>query len=180
MTSGSGGNWEDVRRGAAIEQLDADALLRVLLEHEVDFVVIGGLAVVAHGYVRATKDVDIVPRPERENSERLFAAMRLVEAEPIELGDFRPEELPVRFDAQGLAEGGNWALRTVFGRIDVLQWVAGIDSYDTLEARAFAVDVPEVGRVLFASYDDLIAMKESAGREEDLQDIARLREARGL
>ncbi len=39
--------------------LDVDALLRALYEHEVDFVVIGGLAVAAHGYVRATKDLDM-------------------------------------------------------------------------------------------------------------------------
>jgi hypothetical protein len=51
------GNWDETDR-LPPEALDADAILRTLLEHHVDFVVIGGLAVAAHGYARATKDVD--------------------------------------------------------------------------------------------------------------------------
>ena len=45
-------------------------LLRVLREHDVDFLVIGGVAVAAHGYVRATKDVDIIPEPSATNALR--------------------------------------------------------------------------------------------------------------
>jgi hypothetical protein len=89
--------------------------------HDVDFVVVGGLAVAAHGFPRATKDVDIVPRPQSGNRRRLFKALRSLDAQPIELGDFRPEELQVPFSPEGLDEGGNWALRTRAGRIDVLQ-----------------------------------------------------------
>lgn len=158
--------------------LDVDALLRVLYDHEVEFVVIGGLAVAAHGYVRATKDLDIAPRPQRANRRRLFTALSSLEAEPLELADFAAKELPVAFSSEALDEGGNWALRTRHGRIDVMQWVAAADDYDRLSANALAVDLPGVGRILFAGFDDLVAMKAAAGRPEDRIDLDRLRQLR--
>ena len=161
-------------------ELDADALLRVLVEHRVEFVVIGGLAVAAHGYIRGTKDIDIVPNPARENLALLYDALVALDAEPIETGDFRQEEMPVALDVEGLAHGGNWALRTSRGRLDILQWATGIESYDALHSRAVELELPGVGRVLFAGYGDLVAMKEAAGRPQDHEDLQRLREARGL
>jgi hypothetical protein len=64
------GNWDEDARVPA-QQLDADTILRTLLDHEVDSVVIGGLAVAAHGFPRATKGIDTVPAPESENRRRL-------------------------------------------------------------------------------------------------------------
>ena len=165
--------------GEAIERLDIDVVLRTLCEHEVDFVVIGGLAVAAHGYVRATKDIDVVPRPDPANRRRLLAALLTLGAEPIELGDLGADELPVAFDAEGLDQGGNWALRTDRGRVDVMQWVAGVESYAALIEGALLVELPDVGTIRFAGYAELVEMKRAAGRPEDRVDIARLREARG-
>lgn len=162
-----------------VEPLDVDAILRALLDHEVDFVVIGSLAVAAHGYVRATKDVDVVPRPDRTNRRRLYAALRTLAARPVELGDLRSDELPVPFGADGLDSGGNWALATRHGRIDIMQWVAGIHDYDTLRAAALTLELPGIGAVLFAGYDDLVSMKRAAGRPDDRRDLHRLRQARG-
>lgn len=159
--------------------LDVDALLRVLREHEVEFIVIGGLAVAAHGYVRATKDLDIVPRPDSDNRRRLFAALASIDAEPLELTGFAPAELPVVFGPEGLDGGGNWALRTAHGRIDVMQWVAAAESYERLNANALTIELPGVGRTLFAGFEDLVAMKDAAGRPEDRIDLARMRESRG-
>lgn len=53
------------------DELRADAILNTLAENGVAFVLIGGLALGAHGVVRGTKDVDIVPDPDRPNLERL-------------------------------------------------------------------------------------------------------------
>lgn len=158
--------------------LDPDAILRRLLEHQVDFVVIGSLAVAAHGYVRATKDVDVVPDPNAENLKRLHSALTSLDARPVEVGDFRPEELPVPFGLAGLEGGGNWALATNCGRLDVMQSVAGVESYDALRTGALAVELPDVGRVLFTGYDDLVSMKRAAGRTDDRRDLEQLREAR--
>lgn len=172
------GPWQEPEAAPVVDQLDAETLLRTLVEHEVEFIVVGGLAVAAHGYVRATKDVDIVPMPEPANRARLFAALRSLDARPIEIGDFRPEELPVPFSADGLDQGGNWALRTSAGRIDVLQWLAGIEGFDHLRAEALELALPDVGSVLFAGYEHLVAMKRAAGRRQDDADLAALEDLR--
>lgn len=156
--------------------------LRVLREHDVEFVVIGGFAVILHGAERYTKDVDIVPEPSRENLARLWDALVELDAAPAELPDFRPEEMPVAFSLDGLVDGGgNWVLHTRHGRVDVMQWVSGVESYQVLRAGAIETFVPQIGAtVWFAGLDDLLAMKREAGRDQDLMDITALRMAHGL
>lgn len=157
-------------------------LLGALVTAKVDFFVIGGLAVAAHGYERATKDIDVVPSPDPGNLARLSAVLHELDAEQLDVGDFRPEELPVTLSAEGLAAGGNWALMTRYGRIDVLQYQDGVlesdDDYAAFAARALVVETP-VGPVSFVAYEDLLRMKYGAGRDQDLTDIRALREARG-
>jgi hypothetical protein len=157
-------------------------LLRTLRRHEVEFVVIGGFALGFHGVDRATKDVDIVPKPGYENLSRLWAALDELDAQPQGLEDFRPEEMPTEWGLEGLLEGGgNWIVHTRFGRLDVMQWVDPIESYDELRAGAVEQYVEQVGStILVAGYDDLVAMKEHAGRDQDLIDLTALRMARGL
>lgn len=161
---------------------DITAILGALTRHGVAFVVIGGLAVAHHGYIRATKDVDIVPEPTGDNLERLWVALLELEARPIEIGDFRVEELPVPFTLENLLRLGNWALLTNGGRLDLLQHLQGkletLEDYAALESQADRSRLP-FGTVLFASYDDLIDFKNIAGRDQDLTDIRALREARG-
>lgn len=172
------GNWDESAR-VPPQQLDADTILRTLLAHGVEFVVIGGLAVGAHGYPRGTKDIDLVPSPKRENLRRLHAALSELGAEALEIGDFRQEELPVSFAPDGLDEGGNWALRTRAGRVDVLQWVPGIDGgYEQLRVNAIEDEVPGIGHVAFAGYEDLVTMKRTAGRPQDAADLHELEQVR--
>ena len=156
-------------------------LVRVLRERDVEFVVIGGFALFFHGVPRATKDVDIVPSPDPENLRRLCEALDSIDARP-EIGDFRPEEMPVDWSAEGLIEGGgNWIVHTRLGRIDVMQWVPGIESYGQLRGGAIEQHIPQIDEsILVAGYDDLVSMKEEAGREQDRLDLAALRMARGL
>lgn len=156
--------------------------LRVLGSRNVEFVVIGGYAVILHGAERYTKDVDIVPEPSRENLSRLWEALVELEAQPAELPDFPPEEMPIEFSLDGLVEGGgNWVLHTRHGRVDVMQWVSGIESYEELRAGAVETMVPQIGvAVWFAGLEDLLEMKREAGRDVDLMDITALRMAHGL
>jgi hypothetical protein len=133
----------------------------------------------AHGYPRGTKDIDLVPSPEGNNLRRLYAALLELGAEPLEIGDFRPKELPVAFAPDGLDAGGNWALGTTAGRVDVLQWIPGIDEgYERLRANAIEDEVPGVGRIAFAGYDDLVEMKRAAGRPQDAADLHELEQVR--
>jgi hypothetical protein len=148
---------------------DIPAILTTLLEHDVRFVVIGGVAVAHHGYVRATKDVDIVPEPGERNLRRLWECLAELEAEPLALGDLGPEEL-------------NGDLATRHGRLHVHRYVTGKleqpDDYTVLAERADRTSF-DFGTVLVAGYDDLLDFKNLAGRDQDLTDIRALREARG-
>jgi hypothetical protein len=172
------GVWREPPAWRPTEELDAETLLRALVDHGVDFVVVGGLAVIHHGYVRATKDLDIVPEPAPANYRRLYEALALLDAQPIELGDFRPDEMPVPFAPDGLEQGGNWALRTSAGRIDVLQWIAGVEGFAELRATAVDEVLPRIGNVLFAGYETLLAMKRAADRPQDRLDVDALESMR--
>lgn len=159
-------------------RLQAESLLSTLRRHEVEFIVIGGFSLAAHGVVRGTQDIDIVPAPEAANFHRLMNALRELDAK-VDLGDLGADELTVELSAQTLAGGGNWGLRTRFGLLDIMQDLAGLRDYAKLRARAVPAELDEVGTVLCASYPDLVAMKSAAGRDQDLIDIADMRRARG-
>ena len=162
-------------------EVDVLAILRVLVEHGVEFVVIGGIAVAHHGFVRATKDLDVVPNPEPDNLERLLAALRQLGAAQLEIGDFRPEELPVDLTAENLALGGNWALSTESGRLDVMQFIEGALETEEDYARLYREAVEsrfDFGTVHVVAYEELLDLKLLAGREGDLTDVRALREAR--
>jgi hypothetical protein len=159
--------------------LRAEALLRVLAEHLVEFVIIGGFALSAHGVIRGTKDIDILPDPRPQNLGRLANALRAVSAKVLLAEDFDSSELGIAPDEDGLSLGGNWVLRTSLGRLDVMQDVPGVRSYDALRASAVEREVPGAGRFWFSGLDDLIAMKVAAGRPQDELDITSLQRARG-
>jgi hypothetical protein len=151
------------------QPLDPDELFAALARHRVEYVLIGSLALAAHGYVRATRDVDIVPSPERANLERLAAALRDLDARLIG-GELLPE---VSLDPESLATGANFPVETRHGRLDVMQDEPGIPSFRELAATAFPVEVGDQ-QVLVCSRDDLVAMKRAADREIDRVDLERL------
>lgn len=156
--------------------LDAGGLVAALNRARVDFVIIGGFAVGAHGYPRSTKDLDIVPDPDVDNLRRLADLLVELDAELLGVEEFRPEEL-IQPDLEGLSGGGSFVMRTRLGRLDIMQLVGPDLEYPGLVRNA--VEDQVFGEeVKFCSYEDLIAMKETAGRPEDLLDIQRLREAR--
>lgn len=154
--------------------LDADALLRRLTAAGVRYVVVGGFAVIAHGVIRATKDLDICPEPASENLGRLARLLRDLHASQAETGDFLPEELP--YDptrGNDLAEGGNFRLVTDLGELDIMQWISGIDAdlaYNVLGTEAIEVDWHGIP-IKVCSLEHLRAMKLAAGRPRDLQDL---------
>lgn len=160
-----------------VSPLDASGLLAALGDAGIDFVVIGGFAVSAHGYPRATKDLDIVPAPDAENLERLAAVLQRLNATLLGMEEFSAEEI-VQPDADGLAMGGNFVLTTISGRLDVMQVVAPDLEFGDL-ADASVEDEVFGHQVRFCGYEHLVAMKEAAGRPEDLLDLERLRQARG-
>jgi hypothetical protein len=158
--------------------LKAPDLLRTLHRHGVEFVVIGGFSLAAHSVARATKDLDVVPAPGRANLRRLLAALEDLEASPSALDDFDPNEI-LELSLENLELGGNWILRTRYGRLDVMQYVEGVRDYGRLRENAVQPQIEAIEEpTLFAGLDDLIAMKTAAGRDQDLIDIDMLERSR--
>lgn len=147
------------------------------MREDVEFLVIGGVAVGFHGYVRATKDVDIVPAPNLENLEKLTRVLAVLDAQIEGAEEFEDQELPNPLDPEALALGGNWVLRTRLGRFDVMQWIGEEALWEKLAPTAIEVEIGGL-IVKVVDYDGLVALKKDAGRPEDLLDLQRLREAR--
>lgn len=148
--------------------LDAERILRALAEHEVEYVLIGGLAVQTHGHVRTTNDADLIPAPQPANLERLAAALRELEARVINPGQ---EELEV--DARMLPRATLWQFSTRDGGIDVMHEVPGGSPYEELSERALRVRLGDI-EVPVVDLDDLIRMKLARARPVDLADVAAL------
>jgi len=160
-----------------VPELDIQGILEALYEEGVEFLIIGGVAVGFHGYVRATKDVDIVPAPDFGNLEKLARVLGALDAQIEGAEEFDGEELPDPLDPTALALGGNWVLRTRLGRFDVMQWIGDDALWEKLSPSAIETEIGSL-TVRVVSYDGLVALKEHAGRPEDLLDLQRLREAR--
>jgi len=138
-------------------------ILRALLDHDVDFVLIGGMAGIARGSSYPSYDVDIACERSRENLERLADALR-------ELGATlrgAPDHLPFILDAETLERGAHLTFQTRFGSLDILTDPDGAPRYSELHSAAGAPVVVEGERVFVASLDHLIAMKEASGRTKD-------------
>lgn len=162
----------------ALAELVIQEILRELVEGEVEFLLIGGVAVGYHGYIRATKDVDVVPAPDRENLERLAKVLRRLEAQIEGADEFEEGELPDPLDPAALELGGNWVLSTRLGRLDVMQWIGDAELWGDLAPAAIEEQIDGLP-VKIVGYEDLVKLKELAGRPQDLMDLESMREARG-
>jgi predicted nucleotidyltransferase len=161
-----------------VPELDIHGILAKLDREGIEFLLIGGVAVGFHGYVRATKDLDIVPAPDPANLERLAGVLRDLDTQIEGAEEFENEELPNPLDPKVLGLGGNWVLRTRLGRLDIMQWIGEDALWEKLAPAAVEAEIGDF-TVKMVSYKDLIALKEIAGRPEDLTDLQRLRQARG-
>ena len=159
------------------DALDPQPLLRFLYERDVAHIIIGGVAVAAHGYPRPTMDLDVVPDPDRGNLTRLADALGELHAVPAEGDEFAAAEFPTdASSADDLAAGGNFRLDTDLGPLDVMQWVAGIEVdnlYAELATSALAFTLDDLP-LHYCGIGHLRAMKLAAGRPRDLDDLEHL------
>lgn len=153
------------RRPAEWPHLDAEEILRRLTAGGVDFVVIGGMALVLSGSARLTRDLDVVFAPDDGNLIALGEVLTGLEAGLRGADD----QLPFVPDGRTLAGVQLLTLTTSAGWLDVHREVPGMPRYDSLRRRAERLNL-EGFSVLVASPDDMIAMKRAAGRPQDLVD----------
>lgn len=145
----------------------------MLVKHKVDFIVIGGLAALAHGSNIPTRDVDITPERSAANLKRLSDALdelgASVRVDSVEGG------LPFSHDAESLAAARTWNLLTDAGDLDIAIVPDGTEGYDDLVRDAVSVSVLGV-RVRIASLADVIRSKQAANRPKDQRVLPVLRE----
>jgi hypothetical protein len=135
----------------------------------VDFVVVGGVAAVAHGSVAFTQDLDIAYAADIGNLDRLGAVLVNVDARLRGVTD----DVPFVPYGRALRRTRVLTLATPLGSIDLLAQPDGAPVYEQLRSRAIRQSVAGVD-VLVASLEDLIAMKKAAGRPKDLVAVEEL------
>jgi hypothetical protein len=150
--------------------LEAERIFEALDAHRVEYVVVGGIAVQAHGHVRMTSDIDLIPLPTPENLERLAAALSALQARVLNSG---AEHLKI--DAQMLPRATLWQLATRYGDVDILHDAPGAAPFAEMRERALVIALAGHS-IPIASRDDLISMKRASGRPVDLSDVAALTE----
>lgn len=155
-----------------------DFFLRLNQGH-VRYVVVGGVAVVLHGYPRMTADIDLVVDLEPEaalQTVRILTEMGLRPRVPVDAEEFAdPKKRLDWIDQRGM---------TVFNLSDPDDPLRSVDlfveppiPFDELWSRSVMIELPST-EVRVASMDDLITMKKAAGRPEDLADIQALEDLR--
>ena len=151
-------------------------LLGRLATAGVDFVVIGGVAVVAQASPRFTKDLDITyDALDATNLELLAGVLADVRATLRGI----TEDVPFVPDARALRQTEILTLDTIDGPLDLLRNPEGCPPYADLRDRS-DVAMLDGHEVRIASIDDLLSMKRAAGRPQDLIDIESLDVARRL
>ncbi|MGH2991543.1 MAG: nucleotidyl transferase AbiEii/AbiGii toxin family protein [Solirubrobacterales bacterium] len=157
------------RLPAEFPPLEAEELLRRLTSGGVDFVVIGGIALVLLGSPRMTRDLDIVLAPDDANLDALGRVLVELDARLREVD----ESVPFVSDGATLRNVQLHTLVTSAGWFDVHRSVDGAPPYRRLREHAERCDLGDFS-VLVASPDDMIAMKQAAGRPQDLIDVETL------
>ena len=160
----------------AATAFDAYGMLVALSRGGVRFVVIGGLAGQLHGSPSITTDLDICPASDRKNLDALAKVLQGLDARMRDL----PTEMSFRLDGRALAAGDWFTFDTSLGKLDVLQRPAGDLGYEGLASTAVTYELDGLP-IVVASLDDVIRMKEAAGRPKDrveLEVLGALRQER--
>lgn len=150
-----------------------EEILRVLRDHSVRFVLVGGYAAVVHGSPYVTTDIDVVPERSEDNLARLSAALDDLHARVWSSGE--PAGIPFGHDARSLGDARVWNLVTDHGRLDLTFEPSGTTGYADVARDAIRLTILGV-EVDVASLADVIRSKEAAGRAKDRLVLPALRE----
>jgi len=151
------------------DPLRLQELLARLVEAEVRFVLVGGLAVNAWGYLRATRDVDVVPDPASENLERLDTLLRDLDGK-VDVDGKLLEGSAIR---TFLRTGDRTLVATRLGQVDVLQGLPQVPPFAALDETAKEIDLDGLP-VRVCSLEHLKGMKEASRRPRDREDLEAL------
>lgn len=148
---------------------DLAGLVSALNAGKVRFVVIGGVAVGAHGHIRATEDLDIVPDPDGENLDRLGNLLVGLDAR-LTSNPERGIDPEIR---SSLYQGRNLTISTQLGDLDIVQRMPGIPPWEELALEAETTTLADQS-LRVSSRAHLIAMKRARASLQDQADIEAL------
>jgi hypothetical protein len=164
-----------------MEAGSVEAVIRALEDSGVRYLVAGGLAVVAHGYLRFTKDIDLVLALADPHAGRALDAL-------AQLG-YRPAVPVALHDFLDVAKRRDWIENKnarVFPLVSDAHRLTPVEifleepfDFDEAYSRVVRQEVAPLLTAAFVSLDDLLAMKRAASREQDLADIAELKRIHG-
>lgn len=149
---------------------DLESLLQRLIEHRVEFVIVGGYAAVAHGVTLVTQDMDICCRFSVEN------LMRLQES----LADLHPrhrmttDKLPLQISPESCKGLKNLYLTTDWGQVDCLGAVLGLGDYDVVFAESQKIEL-DFGWCRILTLGALIRAKSAMNRPRDQEAVIQLK-----
>ena len=145
-----------------MNKVDFAAILRALVEHGVEFIVVGGVGAVLQGAPVATFDLDLVHARTEQNISRLLAALDALDA------CYRTQpEKRLRPGASQLASPGHQLLMTRYGPVDLLGAIGRSRGYEDLLSHSREVAVAEGVVVRVLDLETQIAVKEEVGAEKD-------------
>lgn len=145
-------------------------LTRRLIAAEVEFVLVGGFAAIAHGVIRSTLDVDICCRFSEENLMRIQRAV--ADLHPVH----RPRtDLPLELTPTQCAGLKNLYLKTDLGILDCLGEIKAVGNYDEVSKHVVELELP-IGKCRVIDLETLIVAKEAMGRDHDRITVNELRE----
>jgi len=148
---------------------DLTDIIERLIQAEVDFVLVGGLAAVTHGSSMATQDIDICCDFSTESLLRLQSA--LADLHPVHR--MTTNQVPLKLDAGNCAKLKNLYLETDMGQLDCLGEISGIGNFETVKQQSEPIELDDLPcRIL--RIDALIAAKKAMGRPKDLETIRQL------
>jgi len=158
---------------------DIEAVLDALNRARVRYLVVGGVVVVLHGYLRTTAVLDLVVHLERGNVLRAMRALSELEYRPrapVPAEGFADPGLRDQWIREkGLAVFSLWSPARPTLEIDL--FVSEPFDFDAVYSRALRVPLEKTEATVTA-LDDLIALKRQVGRPSDLEDIAALESLR--
>jgi hypothetical protein len=146
---------------------DARELFRALVDRDVEYVVVGDLAIQAYGGQHMTQGLDVAIAASTDNLARLASALLDLDARILGPDGQRSRSTPT---APLLASSDQWHLITVHGPLDVLTLPAHLGSFADMRARAHEVPLGDLS-IPIAHREDLLKMKRAAGRPQDLADV---------
>ncbi len=155
--------------------IDLEKAITSLAAHNVDYVIVGGVAITLHSSGYITRDLDLCYSREKSNIQRLVSSLSPYEPTPRNW----PNGLPFIFDERTIGNGTNFTFETTIGAIDLLGEVKGIGNFSDALARSVVFDLYGA-KVNAFDLGALIESKIAAGRPKDqlvLPELLALREA---